>query len=225
MSAHAAKQIDRRIVAEPKARKRINNYNWTEESVKYATDRVKEGVSAANVAKEMEKLWPQFGKPTRNAVIGKVCRTLAKVNQKVGNRFVVIEGQVKPISQRIQKINNATANELNRSAPTPVNMEALPVSDIQTLLDPTREAARKLGPVVHYKTGKLIGSVVDLSVGLCHYPIGDPQKPGFAFCGRTVTHSPYCDAHRLLVYDPREDQRRNTELKKLARQLPTHLRS
>lgn len=223
MSAHAAKQIDRRIVAEPKARKRINNYNWTEESVKYATDRVKEGVSAANVAKEMEKLWPQFGKPTRNAVIGKVCRTLAKVNQKVGNRFVVIEGQVKPISQRIQKINNATANELNRSAPTPVNMEALPVSDIQTLLDPTREAARKLGPFPD-QNGRPYNPVT-IKQTLCHYPIGDPMKPGFGYCGRVVSCSPYCDAHRTLVYDPREDQRRDKELKKLARQLPTNLRS
>lgn len=223
MSAYAAKQIDRRVAVEPKIRKRINNYNWTEESVKFAADRMKAGVSAANVAKEMEKRWPQFGKPTRNAVIGMVRRTLAKKNEKVGNRFVVIEGQVKPVSQRIQKIKNATANELNRSAPTPVNMEALPVSNIQALIDPTREAARKLGSIGTVD-GLPIG-VIDLKPSMCRYPIGDPQKPGFAFCGRVVACAPYCDAHRLLVYDPKEDQRRNTELKKLARQLPTHLRS
>jgi len=223
MSAHAAKKLDRRIVVEPKIRKRIQNYNWTDASLKYAVDEVKRGVAASKVATAMETLWPQFGKPTRNAVIGKVTRELAKTKEKIGNRFVVIDNRPRPVSQRIQKINNATANEMMRAAPTPVNMEALPVSSIPLLVDPTREAARKLGPFPD-QNGRPYNPVT-IRQTLCHYPIGDPMKPGFGYCGRVVSCSPYCDAHRTLVYDPREDQRRDKELKKLARQLPTHLRS
>jgi GcrA cell cycle regulator len=220
---------------ELKIRKRVQNYNWTEDSVSYAVDEVRRGVSAARVAKEMEKLWPQFGKPTRNAVIGKVTRELAKTKEKVGNRFVVINGNPRPVSQRAQKINRATANELDRAPPTAVNLEALPVSDIQQLEDPSKAAARRLGPLADHKTG-LPYNATSIRRGLCHYPIGDPYKPGFGYCGRIVYTrptcrlgddgvTPYCDAHRLLVYDPKEDVRRDKELKKLARQLPTHLRS
>jgi GcrA cell cycle regulator len=220
---------------ELKIRKRVQNYYWTEDSVSYAVDEVRRGVSAARVATEMERLWPHFGKPTRNAVIGKVSRELAKTKEKVGNRFVVINGSPHPTSQRIQKINRATANEMDRAPPTAVNLEALPLSDIHQLEDPSKAAARKLGPLADYKTG-LPYSVTSIRRGLCHYPIGDPYKPGFGYCGRIAHTRPpcrpgddgitsYCDAHRLLVYDPKEDGRRDKELKKLARQLPTHLRS
>lgn len=232
MSAHSAKQIDRRTKTEPLIRKRSRNYPWTDERVQFAIDSIKAGVSATNVARDIEKKWPADGKPTRNAVIGKVNR--ATTDRSHRNRFVVINGEPRPASQRVQKINNATANELNRTPPTAVNLEALPVSDVQQLEDPTKVAARKLGPLAD-RTG-LPYNVTTIRRGMCHYPIGDPYRPGFGYCGRTAhvrqcvrigedDVSPYCADHRLLVYDPKEDRRRDTELKKLNKYLPKNLRS
>jgi GcrA cell cycle regulator len=36
----------------------------------------------------------------------------------------------------------------------------------------------------------------------CRWPIGDPQEPGFAFCGRRVATRPYCGDHRAVAYQP-----------------------
>lgn len=234
MSAHSASKIERRVAPQHglKGRSRSKNYPWTDERVQFAVGRVKAGVSAANVAKEMERTWPDDGQPTRAAVIGKVNR--ATTDRSHRNRFVVISNEPRPIAQRIQKINRATASELNRTPPTAVNLEALPVSDIQSLDDPSKVAARKLGPLAD-QTGKPY-STTSIKHGLCHYPIGDPYKPGFGYCGR-LAHvkqcvrvgddgvTRYCADHRLLMYDPKEDKRRDTELKKLNRYLPNSLRS
>lgn len=44
--------------------------------------------------------------------------------------------------------------------------------------------------------------LVDLSPGQCHFPIGDPRKPGFGYCGcetgsRTLD---YCSGHYARMY-------------------------
>lgn len=231
MSAYAASRVGKRAKPDHdlKGRSRGKNYPWNEERVRFAVDLSKSGVSAPNVARQIEEKWPDDGRPTRAAVIGKVNRATGGTK----NRFVVINGGPRPVSQRMQKINNATANELGRAPPTRVAMEALPVSDIQALTNPTREAARKLGPLSFH--GKPY-SVTTIKRGQCHYPIGDPTKPGFGYCGRTAHIkecvrvgddgvTPYCADHRLLVYDPKEDKRRDTEMKKLNRYLPNSLRS
>lgn len=235
MSAHSASKIEKRVAPQHslKGRSRSKNYPWNEERVQFAVGRVKAGVSAENVAREMMRQWPDDGRPTRAAVIGKVNRSTKDKSHR--NRFIVISNEPRPVSQRVQKINNATANELNRTPPTAVNLEALPVSDVQSLGDPTRMAARRLGPTADPATGQP-HTATSIRRGLCHYPIGDPYKPGFGYCGR-LAHvrrcirvgdedvTPYCADHRLLMYDPKEDKRRDTELKKLNKYLPKNLRS
>jgi GcrA cell cycle regulator len=47
----------------------------------------------------------------------------------------------------------------------------------------------------------LIGSILDLNEHTCKWPIGDPLKPGFGFCGRhSIEGSPYCAAHHDKAY-------------------------
>lgn len=42
----------------------------------------------------------------------------------------------------------------------------------------------------------LIGSILDLTEHTCKWPIGDPLKPNFGFCGRhSLEGSPYCAGH------------------------------
>lgn len=48
-------------------------------------------------------------------------------------------------------------------------------------------------------------SVLKLSAFTCRYPIGDPLRPGFAFCGRTCSEEdPYCKHHAAIAYRPME---------------------
>ncbi len=38
---------------------------------------------------------------------------------------------------------------------------------------------------------------------MCRWPIGDPKKPGFHFCGDKIDYSQsYCEKHRALAYQP-----------------------
>lgn len=234
MSAHSAKQIDRRAKPAPvAARNRGKNYPWTEERIKFAVDGVRDGLSAVAVARAIEKKWPDDGKPTRNAVIGKVYRVTR--DQPHQNRFVVFNNKPRPINQRVQKINSSIASKTNRTLPTAVNFDALPVSDVHQLSDPSKAAARNLGPLADPQTGLPYG-VTTIRRGMCHYPIGDPYKPGFGYCGRSAyvrkcsrpgedDVTPYCNDHRLLVYDKNKSRRRDAEIKKINRRLPKSLRN
>jgi hypothetical protein len=37
---------------------------------------------------------------------------------------------------------------------------------------------------------------------MCHWPIGDPEKAEFTFCGRLRSRGAYCDAHAAAAYRP-----------------------
>lgn len=55
-------------------------------------------------------------------------------------------------------------------------------------------------------------SLYQLNDMTCRYPIGDPQEPGFSFCGRTCYGGPYCAGHARLCYTPvNQRQARATE--------------
>lgn len=50
----------------------------------------------------------------------------------------------------------------------------------------------------------LISNVVDLSGGHCRFPIGDPTRPDFGFCGRSSSGaSVYCANHHRIAYQPK----------------------
>jgi GcrA cell cycle regulator len=43
--------------------------------------------------------------------------------------------------------------------------------------------------------------LIELKDRMCHWPIGDPKKPGFHFCGdRNVPGVPYCAEHAAIAY-------------------------
>jgi GcrA cell cycle regulator len=47
-------------------------------------------------------------------------------------------------------------------------------------------------------------ALMDLREGLCRFPIGDPGRDDFAFCGaeKPIDGKPYCAAHMALCYVP-----------------------
>ena len=46
----------------------------------------------------------------------------------------------------------------------------------------------------------LAGKVYALASDACRWPLGDPQRLGFRFCGSPVTRPPYCAQHRAVAY-------------------------
>ena len=47
-------------------------------------------------------------------------------------------------------------------------------------------------------------TLVQLSNKTCKWPMGDPAKAGFGFCGRHPREgSPYCEIHAQMAYQPR----------------------
>jgi GcrA cell cycle regulator len=45
-------------------------------------------------------------------------------------------------------------------------------------------------------------TLLELTSRSCHWPIGDPKKEDFRFCGAIVQRRPYCEVHRALAYAP-----------------------
>jgi GcrA cell cycle regulator len=51
-------------------------------------------------------------------------------------------------------------------------------------------------------------TVVTLKEHMCKWPIGDPSKPDFRFCGRSSSNgTPYCDAHARVAFQPADRRR------------------
>lgn len=49
--------------------------------------------------------------------------------------------------------------------------------------------------------------LLDLKPRHCRFPIGDPTKPDFGFCGADRSGaSAYCDSHHRLCYTPRQSR-------------------
>jgi GcrA cell cycle regulator len=59
-----------------------------------------------------------------------------------------------------------------------------------------------LGPVV-VELSPLAASVEGLRLRSCRWPIGDPKREGFGFCGRDAPAGPYCATHRSVAYQAR----------------------
>src|SRR5262249_20768325 len=45
-------------------------------------------------------------------------------------------------------------------------------------------------------------AILALGPASCRWPLGDPQRPDFCFCGHPVVAQPYCEQHRAGAYLP-----------------------
>ena len=52
-------------------------------------------------------------------------------------------------------------------------------------------------------------TILELRDSMCKWPIGDPAKPDFGFCGgRAMSGLPYCGHHCRMAYQPAAGRRR-----------------
>jgi GcrA cell cycle regulator len=148
---------------------------WTDERVTLLKRLWVEGKTAAEIAKLIG------GGVTRNAVIGKAHR-------------LKLSGRISPI----QENNRADGATHQRAVSTPRKVQKQAVVRVSN-----REiiAPVQLPKVEeNYCFGEGF-SLVDLKERMCRWPIGDPQEPGFKFCGGpSVEGVPYCNHHARLAY-------------------------
>jgi GcrA cell cycle regulator len=160
---------------------------WTDERVELLKKLWSDGLSASQIAAEI-------GNVTRNAVIGKVHRL------GLSGR-----GKAKAASpQRGRKASRAP------SAPTPLPQQSAPspVAIAPSPLTIEAAAVSRLDDVVVPMSERV--TIMDLRESMCRWPMGDPTKPEFRFCGaRSVTGFPYCTHHARIAYQPVADRKRD----------------
>jgi GcrA cell cycle regulator len=58
--------------------------------------------------------------------------------------------------------------------------------------------------VVHAAEETGSATVLTLDARMCKWPIGDPSRDGFSFCGRANSDGPYCTHHASMAYQPQQ---------------------
>lgn len=184
--------------------------SWTDERVELLKRLWSEGLSASQIA-------DQLGGITRNAVIGKVHRLKLESRARVVP-VVVQEQPVRAVVEQVAEVKSAprlvasapadhapVAQTVARAAvPQSVGATALKF-DVEELPDVDAEPTRAGGEVVPISR-KL--SLVQLNEQTCKWPLGDPLKPDFHFCGnRAGGASPYCEYHSRLAFQQVERRR------------------
>ena len=165
--------------------------SWTDERVELLKKLWAEGLSASQIASEL-------GGITRNAVIGKVHRlglsgrgkTTAQQPKARKPRTTNTTAPARPRPTR--SVGNTALKADYEPAPSPV-VVARP-SPVHELEIPPEERA----------------TILSLNEHRCKWPIGDPTREDFYFCGRhKEAGKPYCDHHASVAYQPVGDRRRD----------------
>ena len=182
----------------------MNSVNWTDERVERLKKLWAEGLSASQIA-------AQLGGVSRNAVIGKVHRLSLPGRAKAGGNAAPNRAQKRPaaVPQR-----PATYAAQPRAA-APSRPVARPVGATMVKEDVEAEVFE----AVDYVPAKNVVVPISRKIGLteltertCKWPMGDPLKDDFCFCGAEAPDtSPYCKYHARMAYQPVAERRRSAE--------------
>lgn len=157
---------------------------WTDDRVELLSKLWGEGLSASQIAAALG------GGVTRNAVIGKVHRLGLSGRAKTGAGQA--QRQAKPRPPAVTGTADAA-----RPVPRPEEGYRGPAAVDERWADEVQipESLRV--------------SILELRDSMCRWPLGDPSKPDFAFCGaKAVTALPYCGHHCRIAYQPATERRR-----------------
>ena len=168
--------------------------SWTGERIELLKKLWSDGLSASRIATDL-------GGVSRNAVIGKVHR-LGLSGRGRGD----------------QAFDAASPAPEAAKAPVPADasLEAVRAGAAQAIAQsrmavpaPTAPApVRLVEAVVIPITGRV--TIMELREQMCRWPLGDPARADFRFCGaRSGLSGPYCAAGSTLAYLPVLDRRRD----------------
>ena len=163
--------------------------NWTDERVDLLKRLWAEGLSASQIAAELG------GGISRNAVIGKVHR-------------LGLSGRVKPaaaLAPARPRKPRAPSHPLTTVFAVHGNAALAHVPAPEPLAQPLVEVVRapELVPLECERV-----TIMELRECMCRWPIGDPSREEFRFCGsRTAPGVSYCTHHTSIAYQPAFDRR------------------
>jgi GcrA cell cycle regulator len=169
---------------------------WTDERVELLKKLWNDGLSASQIAGEL-------GSVTRNAVIGKVHR-------------LGLSGRAKTPAAAGSTPRSPTRKPAPRPPSHPMAGQAGMTRGANALAPqfaPQVEAEAEPEPVLSEDVVVPFServTIMDLREYMCRWPMGDPTKPEFRFCGaRANTGMPYCAHHARIAYQPAADRRRD----------------
>jgi GcrA cell cycle regulator len=166
---------------------------WTDERVELLKKLWADGLSASQIAGEL-------GNVTRNAVIGKVHRLGLSGRAK--------DKAASAAPQRPRKASR-TPSAPAPIAPQPhINVVTAPIPLQPVTEEPEVLAEDEMAVPMSERV-----TIMDLRESMCRWPMGDPTKPEFRFCGaRSITGLPYCTHHARIAYQPVADRKRERKL-------------
>ena len=173
-----------------------NGANWTEDRVDRLKKLWSEGLSASQIA-------AQLGGVSRNAVIGKVHRLNLPGRAKAGG--ATSARSQKRVTTPVQARPAAFApRTITRTVTRPAGATMLKEEvEIETLQEMVVSSSNVVVPI--FKRVPLI----KLTERTCKWPLGDPLKDDFCFCGNdSPDNTPYCTYHQKLAYQPSAERRR-----------------
>lgn len=165
---------------------------WTEDRVATLSKLWADGLSASQIAK-------QLGGVTRNAVIGKVHR-------------LGLSGRAKPSSPK--KTASTAAKTTARASAPKVKTAAAPRAPSAPRTPRILTQTPPPPPPLEAKpmANGEFATILTITDHMCKWPIGDPSKDDFRFCGRkTDPDEPYCLPHSQVAYQPSRRRGSNTK--------------
>jgi GcrA cell cycle regulator len=171
--------------------------NWTDERVERLKKLWAEGLSASQIA-------AQLGGVSRNAVIGKVHRLSLPGRAKAGGTPAAAR-----TPKRASSAPRASSYASRMSTRTVARQQGATMLKEEIEIDAMQEMEyyRPIANVVVPISLRL--GLTDLTERTCKWPVGDPLKDDFHFCGcESPDSSPYCTYHQRLAYQPVNERRK-----------------
>lgn len=178
----------------------MTTMQWTDERVEKLKRLWAEGLSASQIA-------AQLGGVSRNAVIGKVHRLNLPGRAKAGGSSSAARPAKRPAQTPRPPAfqNRPAANTSTRTVTRTAGATALK-EEIEVEAYEEVEVRRSLNVVVPISRRL---ALTELTERTCKWPIGDPMKDDFHFCGCEIADSaPYCTYHAKLAYQPVSERRK-----------------
>ncbi|KPF47252.1 GcrA family cell cycle regulator [Rhizobium sp. G187] len=176
------------------------NAQWSDDRVEKLKRLWADGLSASQIAAQLG------GGVSRNAVIGKVHRLNLPGRAKAGGSTSTPRPAKRPAPAPRPagfpaRPQAATARPAARASGSVALKEDAAIEIFEQAAP--RQALNVVVPI----SRRL--ALTELTERTCKWPIGDPMKDDFHFCGCEINDaSPYCTYHAKLAYQPVSDRRR-----------------
>jgi GcrA cell cycle regulator len=169
--------------------------DWNVGAVEMLKAKWAAGLSASQIA-------PSIPNATRNAIIGKVMRLKLPPRGKGHGSGFPKQHAAKPKSKPGKIASISQVPTITRRNPNSSLAEKLAIAEAEPGLPERLHGEKPDGTGV---------KLIDLEIGRCKWPRGDPRDENFEFCGdKAIPDMPYCAGHSRLAYLPAQSRRPTT---------------